>query len=116
MRYLLLVLLNLPVIFLALINIFTQYKLRKITPKRFKSQFILWISLTSLLIASFPVYNYFIGAPLFDSSRLSGFDILQTTAIIYLIYVINDHRRKIELGEKTIRNLHQELSIKFTKN
>lgn len=115
MRYLILVVLNLPIILLAFINLFTQYKLHKITFDRFRVQLILWLIVFICLLASFPVYNYFSGAPLFDSSKLSGLDILQTTTIVYLIYVINDHRRKIESNEKTMRNLHQELSIKLSK-
>ena len=115
MRYLILVVLNLPIILLAFMNLFTQYKLSKITKERFRRQLTLWLVVFVALIASFPAYNYFTGAPLLDSSKLSGLDILQTTAIVYLIYAINDHRRKIELSEKTIRNLHQELSIKFAK-
>lgn len=115
MRYLVLVALNLPIIFLAYIKIIVQYKLHKISLERFRVQMLLWLIVCVGLIASFPVYNYLSGAPLLDSASLSGLDILQTTIIVYLIYVINDHRRKIELSEKTMRNLHQELSIKFAK-
>lgn len=115
MRYLVLVALNLPIIFLAFIKIIVQYKLHKISPERFRLQMLLWLIVFVFLVTSFPIYNLLSGVSLFDSSTLSGLDILQTTTIVYLVYVINDHRRKIELSEKAIRNLHQELSIKFAK-
>jgi len=111
MRYLILVFLNLPIIILAFINIFTQYKMKKITYGRFWQQFIIWQLILIVLLSSFPIYNLIMGAALFDSSKLSGLDIVQTTAIIYLVYIVNDHRRKIERSENIVRELHQELSI-----
>ena len=111
MRYIALVLLNLPLILLALINIVTLYKMGRVERTRFRRQLILWMIILIVLIGSFPVYNWLSGKPLLDSSALSSFDIIQTTTIVYLIYIINDHRRKIERSEKTIRELHQELSI-----
>jgi len=111
MRYLILVLFNTPIILLALINIVTQYKMNRVSVNRFWHQIILWLLIMIILIASFPAYNHLTGKPLFDSSELSSFDIVQTTAIVYLIYIINNFRRKIDQNERTIRDLHQELSI-----
>lgn len=114
MRYIILVLLNLPIIILALVNIITQYKMEKVEPKRFRFQIIWWIAILIILIGSFPAYNLWSGHALLDSRELSLFDIVQTTAILYLIYIINDHRRKIERSERLIRDLHQEISIRLS--
>ena len=111
MRYALLLLLTAPIVLMALMNIFTQYKMKRISKQRFVQQFILWTLISTLLFASFPVYNLVSGNPLLDSSSLSLFDIVQTTAIVYLVYIINNFRRKIEQNERTIRDLHQEVSI-----
>jgi hypothetical protein len=111
MRYGVLVLLNAPIIFLALVNIVSQYKLGRVSQTRFRHQIILWLLIMAVLIGSFPFYNLANGKPALESANLSLFDIVQTTAIIYLIYIINNFRRKIEQNEHTIRNLHQELSI-----
>ena len=116
MRYIVLVILNIPVILLAFVNIVTQYKLKKVDRRRFRFQIILWIVILVVLISSFPIYNLAIGLPVLDSSELSLFDIFQTTAIIYLFYIINDYRRKIERDERTIRDLHQEISIRLSEN
>lgn len=113
MRYLLLALLNLPIILLAMINILTQYKMKKISANRFRHQTILWLVILFILVGSFPAYNYLTGKAILDSRALSSFDIVQTTAIIYMIYIINNHRRKIEQNERIIRDLHQEISIKL---
>lgn len=113
MRYIILVLLNIPIILLALVNIVTQYKLGRISSRRFRHQIVLWLIIMVVLIGSFPTYNQLSGKTLLDSTGLSLFDIVQTTAIVYLVYIINNFRRKIEQNERTIRDLHQELSIRL---
>lgn len=114
MRYIALLVLNLPIILLALMNIITQFKLKRISTARFRHQLLLWLIILGVLGCSFPIYNHISGKPILDSSELSLFDIVQTTAIIYLIYIINNYRRKIEYNERLIRDLHQELSIKLS--
>jgi len=117
MRYLVLVLLNMPVILLALLNIITQFKLGKMSTQRLRHQLSSWLILLVVLISSFPVYNLLVGKAPFDSHELSAFDIVQTTAIILMIYILNRQRQKMEQAEKFARDLHQELSIKMsTKN
>ena len=114
MRYLILVLLNVPIILAALINIITQYKLRKVSVTRFRHQLIIWMVIMVVLIGSFPLYNISIGHPPPDSSELSLFDILQTTAIILLFYIANNQRQRIDQNERRLRDLHQELSIRLS--
>ena len=115
MRYLLLIILNSPVILLAITNLFTRYKLGRISKQRFRMQMFLWLVVLIVLIGSFPVYNILSSKPTLASSGLSMFDIIQTTAIILLFYVANTQRQKIEWTERTLRDLHQELSIKLSE-
>lgn len=116
MRYLLLIIINLPIICLAFINTLTQYKMGGISKRRFRRQIIFWMVVFIFIIGSFPIYNYLTGAPPLDSSSLSLFDIIEITAIVYLVYVVNNQRRKIEYNEKLFRDLHQELSIKLSSD
>jgi len=115
MRYLILVLLNLPAILAGFVNILTQYKMKHISTARFRQQLLLWLVILAALVGSFPLYNYLNGRAPLDSQELSAFDIVEATAIVYLIYVVNDHRRKLERSEKIIRELHQELSIRLSR-
>lgn len=115
MRYAVLVLLNLPVILLAFVNILTQYKIKHISSARFKQQLVLWLLILVVLVASFPTYNLITGKPLLDSAALSSFDIIQTSVLVYVIYILNNQRRKIEHSERLIRELHQEISIKLAE-
>ena len=97
---------------LALVNIVTDYKLKKISVNRFRNQIFLWILILIVVIGSFPVYNILVGRPPLDSSELSLFDIVQTTIIIFLLYAINSQRQRIEQNEQMVKKLHRELSIK----
>jgi hypothetical protein len=45
---------------------------------------------------------------------LSLFDIVQTTAIVLLFYIVNTQRQRIDQNERRVRDLHQELSIKLS--
>ena len=97
----------------ALLNQLVRYKMNKISRSRFLKQLLLWLCILLVLICSFPVYNMLINRPIFDSIDLSAFDIVQTTAIVFLFYVINNQRQKNEQLERRVRDLHQELSIKL---
>lgn len=114
MRYVVLVLLNIPIILLALLNFITSYKLKRITKEKLKVQLFIWVTLLIVLIGSFPIYNIIVGRAVLDSSMLSVFDIFQTTAIVALFYIANNQRQKIEKNEKILRDLHQELSIRLS--
>lgn len=111
MRYIVLVLLNLPIIILALVNLITNYKINKSSSRHFKHQLFLWLIILIILVCSFPFYNFIIGRPLLDASELSLFDIVEVTIIIYLIYAANNQRRRLERNERIINQLHQELAI-----
>lgn len=115
MRYIILILLNIPITMLALVNIVTDYKLKKISVNRFRNQIFLWILILIVVIGSFPVYNILVGRPPLDSSELSLFDIVQTTIIIFLLYAINSQRQRIEQNEQRLKKLHQEISIRLSE-
>lgn len=115
MRFILLVLLNVPVILLALLNIVTKYKLNRMSRGRFLRQLLLWLVILAVMIGSFPLYNYMVHRPILDSIDLSSFDIVQTTAIVFLVYIIFNQRQKEEQLERRLRDLHQELSIRLSE-
>ena len=116
MRYIILILLNIPVVLLALLGLVTKYKMRKITKEKFKFQIFLWVAILTVLIGSFPIYNYLMGKPILDSHELSLFDIVQTTVLIVLVYIVNTLRLKIQRTEATLRDLHQSLSIELRQD
>lgn len=115
MRYLVLILLNTPIIALALLNIVTKYKLGKMTAQRYRFQIFVWLSILVVLIGSFPFYNYLTGRAPLESITLSSFDITEITAIVFLFYIVNNLRQKQEQIDRRMRELHQELSIRLSE-
>jgi len=112
-RYLLLFIFNLPFILAALINIITQYKLRRINRSRFYIWLIVWSAILLGLLFAEPIYAWLFASGLTASDSLSLFDVVQITAIVVLFYIVNRMRLKLEVVERRLKNLHQELSIKL---
>lgn len=100
---------------IAILNTITKYKLGQLGKPRALKQILFWIALLFVLLTALPVYNYLHNSPLLQSNDLTVLDIIQTTTIVYLIYIINTLRIKIERTEQRLRDLHQELSIKFAE-
>jgi hypothetical protein len=88
--------------------------MKRVPKRRFIKQLSLWIVLLFVLVSSFPIYNALMGRPVLDSTDLSVFDIVQTAAIVFLLYIVNDQRQKAEQIEHRLRDLHQEMSIRLT--
>ena len=116
MRYLILIALNLPIIFIAIINLITKHKLGKIQKNRFRFRMFFWCILLIFIVLSFPAYNMVYNRPILDAVDLSLFDIFQTTGIIFLLYALINQRQKTEQNERYLRDLHQEMSILLSEN
>ncbi|MDR3125856.1 MAG: hypothetical protein LBU20_02185 [Candidatus Nomurabacteria bacterium] len=114
-RYALLVILNAPIVFLGLTNALTNYKLHKISKERFIGRLAIWLVILICVALAFPIYNYLSGRELFEIYDVSLLNIVLTTTVIYLIYIINHQRQKIELLENTLRKFHEEISIKLSE-
>lgn len=115
-RYFLLFLLNLPFILLAILGAITQYKLHRSTKKRLIAQIATWILLFVGLASAEAIYNWLFQNNLTRTEPLSLFDVIQITAIVIIFYIVNRSRAKIEILEKRVQDLHQELSIQLSKN
>lgn len=101
---------------LALLSIVTKYKTKKITKRRFRLQTTFWIITLILLVVSFPIYNYLAGNNTFESTKLTVFDIIQTTVIFYLVYAFTNIQQKLDTTNRRLQDLHQELSIILSTN
>lgn len=111
MRYLILLLLNLPIILLSILDIVTSYKMKKINRGIFLGRITLWVIILAVIIGAIPIYNLITDHKIFDSNELSLFDIVEITVIIALIFYTNSLRVQIDKNELRLQNLHEELSI-----
>lgn len=113
-RYLLLLLLNLPFIFAALIGVVTRYKLGKSSKRRLVAQILVWTAIFFGLLLAEPLYEWLYSSKLTNTEPLSLFDVIQITAIVIIFYMANRTRARLENTEKRLNDLHQELSIRLS--
>lgn len=114
-RYLLLVLINLPVIIAGIVSITVKFKTKKISKARFAMRAVLWVAILTLLCLAYPIYTFLVGRDLTVSEPLSLFDVLQLTCIIYLLGICFSLQARIEKQERRLQDLHQELSIRLSE-
>jgi hypothetical protein len=112
-RYLILFLLNLPFILMAILGQITQYKLGRSSKRRFYVQIFIWVVIAAGLLSAEPFYNWLFSHGFTQTDSLSLFDVIQITAIVILFYIANRTRAKLEVLERRVQDLHQELSIKL---
>ncbi|MCA9343219.1 hypothetical protein KC950_04380 [Candidatus Saccharibacteria bacterium] len=110
-RYLILVLLNLPLIITAIVGAFVSYKLNNTSKRRLIIKTIFWVVILLCLVFAQNIYTYLYNEGLTQTEPLSLFDVLQITGIIYIFYVVNRLFVKVDVLEKRVQDLHQELSI-----
>ena len=113
-RYLLLLLLNLPFILLAMLGAITRYKLNRSTKRRLITQITVWLAILMGLLSAESIYSWLFQHQLTQTEPLSLFDVIQITAIVIVFYIANSSRSKIEVLERRVQDLHQEISIRLS--
>lgn len=113
-RYLLLLLLNLPFVLMAILSAITQYKLNRSSRRRMVTQIVAWLIIIAGLALAQPIYEWLFSHNLTETDSLSLFDVIQITAIVIVFYVANRTRAKVEVLERRVQDLHQELSIRLS--
>ena len=115
-RYLILLLLNTPFILAGLLNALVNYKLKKSSLSRFLSQLAFWLLVFAGLALTKPIYEFLFSNNLTQTEPLSLFDVMEITGIVAVFFIISRSRLKVEILEKRIQDLHQELSIRLSED
>ena len=110
-RYIILLILNLPLILLAIISAITQYKLGHSSRRRFITQLIMWLIVLVGLASAQLIYQWLYNSHLTDAASLNLFDVVEITAIVIVYFIVNRTRTRLESVEKRLRDLHTEISI-----
>ena len=113
-RYVLLIILNTPLIIIGILNTTVSYKIKKIGKRRIIFILVLWIGIFAGLLFAEPIYNYLFTNNLTQTEPLSLFDVIQITAIISILFIANQANLRASILEKQVRDLHQELSIRLS--
>lgn len=96
-------------------NAFVSYKMKHISLKRMVLKFIFWISLLMALIFTEPIYNWLYSEGLTQTEALSLFDVILITVSLLLFFLVNKLYVKVDVLERRVQDLHQELSIRLTE-
>ncbi len=115
-RYFILIILNAPLIIFAMINTLVAYKLKRMSRRRFFFGIAFWMILLVSLISIQPIYSYLFSNNLTKTEPLSLFDVMQITGIIFTLIIANKAYGKVDLLERRVQDLHQELSIRLSGN
>lgn len=113
-RYLILVILNTPLIAVALTSALVAYKLKHSTRKQFILRFVLWLGIFLGLIFAESIYIFLFSHQLTQTEPLSLFDVIQITGIIFTLFLANRAFIKADRLERRVQDLHQELSIRLS--
>jgi len=114
-RYLLLFLLNAPIVITAIVSSVVDYKMSKISKRKFIFRFTFWLLALSALALAYPIYQFLFNENLTISEPLSLFDVGQITLIVFLLFSVSRLQSRAETMERKFKDLHQELSIKLSE-
>lgn len=114
-RYLLLVLLNIPLVIAGIVNAVVSFKLGRSGRRRFVFRIALWLLILASLVFAKPIYDFMFSNNLTQTEPLSLFDVIQITGIIIVFFIANQAFTRTDLLERRVQDLHQELSIRLAK-
>ena len=115
-KYLIIVLLNMPVIVMGILWSTVSYKTKKMSRKRFVTEVAVWLAIGTSLILIEPIYNSLIRNGLTDSPPLSLIDVIILTLLVLCLFLIERLQEKITLLNKKFSLLHEEIVIQNSTN
>jgi hypothetical protein len=115
-RYLILVILNTPLIVAAMTNTLVGYKLGRMSKRRFFFGLAFWLIILAALVFAEPVYSFLFSNKLTQTEPLSLFDVMEITGIVFTLFIANKAYGKVDLLERRVQDLHQELSIRLSED
>lgn len=111
-KFVLLILINLPLLLVGVISAITDYKAsRSISKRKCVALVILWISIGIGLVFTEQIYNALIRSNLTDSPPMSLFDIALLTTIVFCLLLIVKLNEKFTLLNQKFSRLHERLAI-----
>jgi hypothetical protein len=114
-RYLILVILNTPLVIAGLIGTVVTYKLGHTTKWKFILRVLFWLAIYACLIFTKLMYDSLFSHNLTQTEPLSLFDVIEITGIIFTFFIASRAYAKIDRLEASFKDLHKEVSIKLAE-
>lgn len=115
-KYVLLVVLNSPFIFLGILRAVRRYNMSEINLLSLLARLVFWVSVLTGLIFANNIYIYLSSNGLTNSPPLSLADVVLTTGVIFCIYSIIGLYARLDKSERRATELHEKLSMYLSKD
>lgn len=110
-KYVLLILINLPLLVIGIIDAVSSYKTGRMSRRRCIVQVIGWLSIGVGLMLLEPLYNTLIRYNLTNSAPLSLFDIVLLTLLLFCLFLIKKSNETITRLNRKLSRLHESIVI-----
>lgn len=110
-KYIVLILINLPLLLAVLIRTTADYKTRRITKNKYIVTTIVWVFVIAALCLIEPFYNILLRSGLTDSPSMSIFDVALLTLLVFAGYLLMRAKQDISELETRVSKLHERIVI-----
>ncbi len=112
-KYLLLVLINAPIVLVGIIRAVTRYKTKpsRISKSKCITEVVFWLTIGVGLSFVEPIYNTLIQHNLTDSPPMSLFDVALLTLFVFALLLIVETNEELTALKRTVTRIHEKLAI-----
>jgi hypothetical protein len=110
-KYVLLVLINSPLIIFAVLMAVTSYKTGRSTKRRCTVLVVFWLLVGTGMLFVEPAYDLLVRANLTASPPLSVFDIILLTALLFLMLLLVQLYDKLTALSRKVSKMHESIAI-----
>lgn len=112
-KYLLLVLINAPIVLVGIVRAVTRYKFKpaRISKNKMLFEVVIWLLVGVALSLAQPLYNAAVRYNLTDSTPMSLFDVAVLTLFVFALLLIVETNEELTSLKKTVSRLHEKLAI-----
>ncbi len=110
-KYAILVIVNLPLLLIAIIGAITNYKTNRTSRSRMIVEIVFWLAVGAFLVLLEPLYNALIRHHLTNSAPMNIFDVGLLTLLILTLLIVKHINEKLSHLNRKISRMHESIVI-----
>jgi hypothetical protein len=110
-KYAILVIVNLPLLLIAIVGAMTNYKTGRISKRKATIEIVFWLIVGVLLVLIEPLYNTLIRHNLTNSAPMNIFDVGLLTLFIMSLLLIKHINEKVTRLNRKISRMHESIVL-----